>query len=113
MDDATKNPTEDSLSNFTVSFGISFAVASVASALLVIAKERDPSLMASMKSATGHHWSTHSLFAILLFLVVGLALTRVNGGRGVRMTSRGLVKTIVGGVMIGTLLIGGYYLFVD
>jgi hypothetical protein len=113
MENAIKNPGEDGVSNFTVSFGISLAVASVASALLVVAKERDRALMASMKSATGHHWSTHSLFALALFLVVGFALSRLNGGQGVRMTAGALVKTVVGGIVVGSLIIGGYYLLLD
>jgi hypothetical protein len=113
MDNASKSSGEDDLSNYTVSFGISLAVASVASAFLVVAKEKDRALMASMNAATGHHWSTHGLFALVLFLVVGFALSRVNGGRGVRMTPRCLVNTVVGGVVIGCLIIGGYYLFLD
>ena len=113
MDNTIKNSGEEVLSNVTVSFGISLAVASVVSALLVVAKEKSPALMASMKSATGHHWSTHSLVALVIFLVLGLALTRVNGGQGVRMTACGLVRTVVGGVVIGALIIGGFYLFLD
>jgi len=113
MDTAIKNSENDGLSNATVSFGISLAVASVASALLVVAKEKSPALMAFMKSTTGHHWSAHSLFALLIFLVVGFALTRVNGGQGVRMTPSALVKTVVGGIVIGSVIIGGFYLFVD
>jgi hypothetical protein len=113
MDDTIKNSGEEGLSNVTVSFGISLAVASVASALMVVAKEKSPALMASMKSATGHHWSAHSLFALAIFLVVGFALTRVNGGKGVQMTSAGLVRTVVGGVLIGSVIIGGFYLFLD
>jgi len=66
-----------------------------------------------MKSATGHHWSTHSLFALAIFLVVGFALTRVNGGQGVRLTAGGLVKMLVAGIAIGSAIIGGFYLFVD
>jgi len=108
------NPSEnDGLSNYTTSFGIALAVASVASALLVVAKEKSPALMAAMKSATGHHWPTHSLFALAIFLVVGFALTRVNGGQGVRMTPCALVKTVVGGVVLGSVIIAGFYLFVD
>ena len=113
MDNPVKNPSEDGLSNATVSFGISLAITSVVSALLVVAKERVPAVMASMKSATGHHWATHSLFALALFLAIGFGLSRMNGGKGVRMTSGGLVTTVVCGIAVGSIIIGGFYLFAD
>jgi hypothetical protein len=113
MNDPIKLPNEEHLSNATVSFGISLAITSVASALLVIAKERTPAIMLSMKSATGHHWATHSLFAILLFLALGLGLMRVRGGHGLRMTAAGLMKTVVCGIATGSAIIAGFYLFFD
>jgi len=113
MDHPLELPNEEYLSNATVSFGVSLAVTSLASALLVIAKEKSPGLMAAMKSATGHHWATHSLFALVLFLVLGLALTRANGGQGMRMTAAGLIKTIVCGIVLGSAIIAGFYVFID
>ncbi len=102
---------EEELSNFAVSFGISLAVTSIASALLVVAKERSPTtVLAAMKSATGHHWATHSLCALLLFLAIGFTLTRTNGGRGPRIATACLVQVVVGGIAVGSLVIGGYYL---
>jgi len=111
---ASSEPAEtDPLANATVAFGLSLAITSVASALLVIAKEKGPpAVMAAMKSATGHHWATHSLVALVLFLALGFLLMRSNGGRGVRLGPGSLVKTLVLGVIIGAALIGGFYLFV-
>ena len=113
MDNPARNPGEDRLSSVTVSFGISLAITSVASALLVVAKERSPAVMALMKSATGHHWATHSLLALAFFLALGFGLARLNGGKGARMTPGGLVAAVVCGIAIGTILIGGFYLFAD
>lgn len=106
-------PTDDPLPKATVAFGISLAITSVASALLVIAKEKGPAaVMAAMKAATGHHWATHSLSALALFLALGFALMRANGGRGVRLSPSALVKTLVGAVALATGLIVGCYLIV-
>lgn len=113
MDDPVDKTSEDSLSAVTVSFGISLAITSVVSALLVVAKEKSPAVMAAMKSATGHHWATHSLFALALFLAIGFGLARMNGGKGIRMTSGGLVTTVVCGIAIGSIIIGGFYLIAD
>jgi hypothetical protein len=114
MNDPSEVAANDPLANATVAFGLSLAITSVASALLVIAKEKGPpAVMAAMKSATGHHWATHSLAALVLFLALGFALMSPNGGRGVRLSPSALVKTLVLGVAIGTAVIGGFYLFVD
>ena len=109
--DKTVIPSADrGLSTYTVSFGLSLAITSVASALLVIAKEERPALMMSMQSATGHHWATHSLFALVLFLAVGFGLARTNDGQGPTISSAALAKLFVGGIALGALLIGGFYL---
>ena len=48
-----------SLGKFTKSFGVSFAITSVLSALLVVLKEsNEETVLAWMKSATRHHWTT-------------------------------------------------------
>jgi membrane-bound metal-dependent hydrolase YbcI (DUF457 family) len=113
MDNPAELPNKEILSNTTVSFGVSLAITSVASALLVIAKEKSPGLMAAMKSTTGHHWATHSIFALGLFLILGLGLTRANGGRGLRMTAAGLMKIVVCGILVGSVIIAGFYMFAD
>jgi hypothetical protein len=113
METAFQASRNEELSGATSSFGISLAVAGVANALLVVAKERSPRLMAAMKSATGHQWATHSALVLMIFLVLGAALARANGGRGVRIGGRGLIKTAVGGIAIGSFIIGGYYLISD
>ncbi len=113
MENTPKTPPDEELSNVTTSFGISLAIASVVSALLVVAKEESPRLMRTMKSATGHHWSTHSVLALGIFLVVGVVLTRMNGGRGLQISPGRLVQTIICAILIGSFIIVGYYLFWD
>jgi membrane-bound metal-dependent hydrolase YbcI (DUF457 family) len=113
MHDVNNLADEGVFSKYTASFGISLGITSVASALLVIAKEKSPTVMAWMKRTTGHHWTTHSLFALVLFLVLGFGLARTNGGQGPRLTAAGLVKALVGGVAIGVLIIAGFYLVGD
>jgi hypothetical protein len=103
--------TDEPLANATVSFGLALAVSSIASALLVIAKERGPAgVMAAMKSATGHHWATHSLVAVGLFIALGFGLMRTNGGRGPEVEPGGLVIAVGGGIALGCGVIGGFYL---
>lgn len=100
----------NSLSKYSVSFGIALAIASVVNALLVIVKEKSPRVMDGMKMLTGHHWITHSLIVVVLFLGLGWGLAQ---GGGKAMTSRGLLGWVFGGVMIGAGLIAGFYLLGD
>jgi hypothetical protein len=100
----------NSLSKYTVSFGLALAIASVVNAMLVIVKEKSPRVMEGMKGLTGHHWVTHSLVVILLFLGLGWGLAQ---GGGKRMASRALLGWLFGGVVIGAGLIVGFYLLGD
>jgi len=97
-------------SNHAAAFGVSLAVASLANALLVTAKEKNPKVLAFMKGFTGHHWITHCVFIIGIFIVLGWLLTRVNGGTGIRLTFSNLIVILVGGVLLGAATIVGFYL---
>jgi len=101
------------VSKYTVSFGLSLAICSVANALLVIAKEKSPALQAAMKKMTGHHWITHSVVIILLFLALGFLLGQVQGGRGDSSAVNRLIKFIATGIVSAGALIIGFYLIAD
>ena len=101
------------LSKYTVSFGLSLALCSVANAVLVVAKEKNPAVAAAMKTLTGHHWVTHAAAMVLMFFVVGWLLSLPNGGRGPRIAVQQLIGTVLGGVIIGGLVIMGFYLIAD
>jgi lipoprotein signal peptidase len=99
------------LGKYTRSFGLSFAITSVVSALLVILKESsEEGVLALMKAATGHHWVTHGLFNIILFVVLGWALSMSKKGQGVEISANSLVSFIIGAVIISGVLIAGFYL---
>jgi hypothetical protein len=103
---------ESVFGKYTRSFGLSLAITSVLSALLVVAKELNGSLLNWMKAATPHHWITHGVFNILLYFVIGVALAQVHAGSGVKVSDKGLIVTIVGSVVISSLIIAGFYLVV-
>jgi formate hydrogenlyase subunit 3/multisubunit Na+/H+ antiporter MnhD subunit len=100
------------LSKTQIAFGISLAIASLANALLVVAKEKSPKTLALMKSLTGHHWITHCTFIILLFLLIGLVLSRKNGGETTPRSAAKLLPVVVGGIVVSGLIIVGFYLIV-
>jgi hypothetical protein len=99
------------IGKYARSFGLSFAITSVVSALLVILKESsEETVLAWMAAITGHHWITHGLINLILFVVLGWALSRTGKGQGVKISANGLVSCIVGAVIISGVLISGFYL---
>ena len=101
----------DETGKYTRSFGMSFAFTSIVSAFLVIVKEsNEETVSAWMIAATGHHWITHGLFDLILFVLLGWALSKLNDCDGVRISANLLIGSIVGAVVISSLLIMGFYI---
>jgi len=100
-------------SKYTTSFGLSLAISSVVNALIVIAKEKSPAVMAGMQKMTGHHWITHSAIVLILFVVFGFVLTGAGGSQGLRMSANRLLGTIMAGVVTASVIIVGFYLIGD
>lgn len=99
------------LSKQTTAFGISLAVAALANALLVAAKEKSPSLLSFMKGLSGHHWITHCLVVLLIFLLLGGVLSKV-GERKSRFSVATLTRIVVGSFLIASAIIVGFYVIV-
>lgn len=99
------------IGKFTRSFGVSFAITSVLSALLVVLKEsNEETVLAWMKSATGHHWATHGIINLIVFVALGWLLSKLGNGRGVEISTKTLVILIVGAVVLSELIITKFYL---
>ena len=98
------------VSKHTISFGLALAVACVLNALLVVAKEKIPAVMAGLQRLTGHHWVSQSVIVVGVFAIFGWLFARGNGGKGMEMTARRLIGLVVPGVAIGGLIIVGFYL---
>jgi hypothetical protein len=101
------------LSKRSIAFGLALAVACVANAVIVVVKEKSGAVMGSMKKLTGHHWTTHTLIVIMLFLGLGSLFAMARGGRGMEMTANRLIGTVVSAVVVAALIIIGFYLFWD
>ncbi|WP_206812948.1 hypothetical protein [Paradesulfitobacterium ferrireducens] len=96
------------LSKSTAGYGLSLAVVSIFSGLLVIVKETYTPLMDWMKALTGHHWITHGVFDIILFFVLGYLFSKSNLAQ--KMDADKLTKIIIWSVVIGVVLISGFNL---
>ncbi len=91
-------------------FGWSVVIVSVLSSLLVVLKETSEATMALMKAASGHHWITHSIIVLVLFVVIGLALGFVDTKHGGNGALNGIAIAIVASTVIGGLILAGFNL---
>lgn len=99
------------IGTFTKSFGVSFAITSILSAFLVVLKEtNEETVLAWMKSATGHHWATHGLFNLIVFIALGWGLSKLNNGQGLKMTANSLILLIVIAIVLSELIIVGFFI---
>ncbi|OGR14665.1 MAG: hypothetical protein A2277_11145 [Desulfobacterales bacterium RIFOXYA12_FULL_46_15] len=99
------------IGKFTVSFGLSFAIISVLSALLVVLKEtHEETVLAWMKSLTGHHWATHGIINLIVFVVLGWILPKLGNGQGMKISANVLVIAVVGAVILSEIIITGFYI---
>jgi len=99
------------IGKYTKSFGLSFAITSIISALLVILKEsNEDTVLKAMAAITGHHWITHGIFVIILFAAIGWVFSRPNNGEGLNISTNALIGSIVASVIASGLLIAGFYI---
>jgi hypothetical protein len=103
---------DNGLGKYTVSYGMSLAITSLLSALLVVLKELNEPLLNWMKHVTIHHWVTHGIFDLIVFVLLGCLLTQLNGGAGLKISTKNFITALVGGVVLGSLIVSGFYLIV-
>lgn len=99
--------TNSNVDPVTAGYGIAAAVAIIFNTLLAWAKDSNASLLAAMKAAMGHHWTTHGVVVVAVFLVLGLILSR----RNIRLQGMTLAKIISGSVILGGLGLLGWFFF--
>ncbi|VAW10042.1 hypothetical protein MNBD_ALPHA09-1500 [hydrothermal vent metagenome] len=97
--------TADDFSPTVTGYGISYAVTSILSALLVVLKESYEGVMALLVSITGHHWVSHGLLAVIVFVALGALLSR----RNIAMKGNTLITTVVGATVVGGLIVVGFF----
>ena len=100
--------TNSTLDKTTIGFGLSAAVMSILNTLLVIFKEMTPPFKKAMADAMGHHWTTHGVAVLGLFLVLGFVLA---GAVKAESWSAGkLGQAILWSTILGALALAAFYL---
>lgn len=91
------SPTDDRLDGAAGAFGTAAAVVMVFNTLLAWVKDAYEPLNDAMAAMTGHHWITHGLLDLALFLLIGAVLTR----RGASFGGRAMVTALIAGAVLG------------
>jgi len=104
MENRSDNQGWDKLS---AGFGVSFLITSIFNGLLVLAKETYSPLKSLMKSLSGHHWITHGIFVIILFIVLGYIFSKTDMDK--KIDADKTSGLIIAGTVLGGLIIVGFY----
>jgi multisubunit Na+/H+ antiporter MnhB subunit len=106
----SERPASAVLDRASAAFGLSAAVAVIFNTLLAWIKDAYEPLNAFMAHLTGHHWTTHGLADVILFLVLGAVF--MNTGVAERMSARKLIETLIASVVVSGLGLLLWFVFV-
>jgi hypothetical protein len=88
-------------------FGLSAAITAVFNVVLAFIKDAYAPLNTFMAHLTGHHWRTHGLADLIVFLVLGwIFLARGIPARGM---TNGLVVTVAAAVVVASAALGLWF----
>ena len=93
----------------TAGFTVAAAVAVVFNTLLAWVKDSNPAVNAEMKALLGHHWITHGVAVVLVFLILGFLFSRIGFIK--RLSGKTLAVTLSVGVVLGGLGLVGWFFF--
>jgi hypothetical protein len=96
---------EQTMERYISGFGLSLIIMLIFNALLVVVKETT-GLLKVMAGMTGHHWTTHGIVIVVLFLVLGF----IFSGKQPSLNARGVMKGTIATTIIGYVIIVGFYL---
>ncbi|HVO66304.1 MAG TPA: hypothetical protein VMT12_07475 [Syntrophales bacterium] len=96
------------MNKYAAGFGISLVVTSFLNAVILIIKEKNDAVMSAMKAALGHHWTTHGVIVIVVFLVLGFIFSGMKLEE--KFDDRQMLKYITWAVIISVLIIAGFNL---
>ncbi len=100
----------ETLSPVTSGFVLSAAITVLFNTGLAWAKDAYPPLNSLMKSLSGHHWTTHGVVDLGLFVGLGLVFTKIRITE--KMDPNRLIGILVGAVVIATLGLIVWYGFI-
>jgi len=96
------------LDRATSAFALSAAITVLFNTVLTWIKELSEPFHDFLATLTGHHWITHGLVDIVVFIVLGLIFMRTETAS--RMSAGGLAGTLVVAVVLAGIGLAGFFL---
>ena len=96
------------MEKYTAGFGLSLIVTSLLNAVILLIKEMNASVMNAMKTALGHHWTTHGAIVIIVFFILGFVFSSMNFEE--KWDSQKMLKFIVLATIIGGIIVAGFFM---
>jgi len=96
------------MDKYAAGFGVSLVVTNFLNAVILIIKEKNDAVMSAMKAALGHHWTTHGVIIIVVFLALGFIFSGMK--LETKFDHRQMLKYIVWAVIISCVIIAGFFL---
>lgn len=90
---------ESTLDRVSAAFAASAVVTILFNAALTIVKDASEPLHDFMARLTGHHWITHGIVVLAVFLILGWVLARTDAVR--RIGDTRLVEWLIGSTVVG------------
>jgi len=104
------NESSNNLDRASSAFALSAAVTVLFNTVLAWVKDSYEPLNEFMKSLTGHHWTTHGITDVAVFVVLGFVF--MNTGIAQRMNPKTLIRVLVGAVVVSGLGLAVWFLLV-
>jgi hypothetical protein len=102
--------TSGTLDKTTSGFVLAAAVTILFNTALALAKDVSAPLNAGMKQLTGHHWTTHGIADLILFLVLGFIFSQTRLGS--KLGANAVTAILIGSVIVASLGLAIWYVFV-
>jgi hypothetical protein len=97
------------LGHASTAFVLAAAIAVVFNTALAWAKDSCEPLNSFMTSVSGHHWTTHGLADVILFIALGLISLKTNLAE--KIDPNRLISILVWAVVAASLGLFAWYLF--
>lgn len=103
------NTNNEKLDNLSIAFGLSTIITLLFNTVLAWVKDSYKPLEHFMAAVGGHHWITHGIFDVLLFVLSGIILYRINSLE--KFKGDGLVKIVIVSALVSSLGLVGWFFF--
>lgn len=100
----------NTLGKYTAGFGLAMAITMIFTSLFLILKENSKGLKDGLASMLGHHWTSHGVITIIVFIVLGVLFSRLRIEESWGIDGWKLTAIIAAGTVLGGLIIIGFFL---